>query len=104
MPGFLTFLSAAGTAAMIWVGGGIIVHGLEVYGLTSIAHIIHAAGDWAARALPLIGGLADWIVTATLAGILGLVIGAAAIPLAGFVIAPAWKRLKRLLRGPAPTQ
>jgi hypothetical protein len=27
MPGFLTFLSAAGTAAMIWVGGGIIVHG-----------------------------------------------------------------------------
>ena len=25
MPGFLTFLSAAGTAAMIWVGGGIIV-------------------------------------------------------------------------------
>ena len=27
MPGFLTFLSVAGTAAMIWVGGGIIVHG-----------------------------------------------------------------------------
>ena len=33
MPGFLTFLSVVGTAAMIWVGGGIIVHGLEAYGL-----------------------------------------------------------------------
>ena len=30
---FLIFLRAAGTAAMIWVGGGIIVHGLEAYGL-----------------------------------------------------------------------
>ena len=29
MPVVLIFLSAAGTAAMIWVGGGIIVHGLE---------------------------------------------------------------------------
>jgi predicted DNA repair protein MutK len=36
MPGFLTFLSAAGTAAMIWVGGGIIVHGLEAYGVHSV--------------------------------------------------------------------
>ena len=44
MPGFLTFLSAAGTAAMIWVGGGIIVHGLEAYGLPSIGTAIHAAG------------------------------------------------------------
>jgi predicted DNA repair protein MutK len=31
MPGFLMFLGAVGTAAMIWVGGGIIVHGLEFY-------------------------------------------------------------------------
>ena len=33
MPGFPIFLRAVGTAAMIWVGGGIIVHGLEAYGL-----------------------------------------------------------------------
>ena len=36
MPGFLTFLSAIGTAAMIWVGGGIIVHSLEAYGVHSV--------------------------------------------------------------------
>ena len=52
MPVFLTFLSAAGTAAMIWVGGGIIVHGLEAYGLHSVGQAIHAAAEAAAQALP----------------------------------------------------
>src|SRR6516164_4799451 len=33
MPGFLTFLGAVGTNAMIWVGGGIIVHRLGAYGV-----------------------------------------------------------------------
>jgi len=36
MPSFLTVLSVVGTAAMIWVGGGIVLHGLEVYGPPSI--------------------------------------------------------------------
>ena len=97
MPPFLTFLSAAGTAAMIWVGGGIIVHGLEAYGITAIGHAIHAAGEAAAHALPAVGSVAAWMVIAGLSGVVGLMIGAAAIPAAGFVIAPAWKGLKNLL-------
>src|SRR5262249_10873549 len=64
MPGFLTFLSAAGTAAMIWVGGGIIVHGLESYGLHAIYEFIHHAGEAAAHALPWMAGTAEWIVMA----------------------------------------
>jgi predicted DNA repair protein MutK len=98
MPGFLTFLSAAGTAAMIWVGGGIIVHGLESYGLSSLGHAIHAAGEAAAHALAPVAGVAEWIVTAILSGIVGLLIGAIAIPVSGFVVAPAWKLLKNVLR------
>jgi predicted DNA repair protein MutK len=66
MPGFLAFLSIAGTAAMIWVGGGIIIHGLDHYGLSSIGNIIHAAGALAAHALPAVGGLVDWVVIAGL--------------------------------------
>jgi predicted DNA repair protein MutK len=97
MPGFLQFLSVAGTAAMIWVGGGIIVHGLEHYHLPAIGDVIHAAGEVARHALPPIGGAAEWIVTAALSGVLGLVIGAVAIPVAGYVIAPAWRVLKALL-------
>ena len=41
MPVFLTMLSAVGTAAMIWVGGGIVLHGLEVYGPPSIGATVH---------------------------------------------------------------
>ncbi len=36
MPVFLKGLAVIGTAAMIWVGGGIIVHGLEGYGLPAL--------------------------------------------------------------------
>ena len=97
MPYLLTALSALGTAAMIWVGGGIIVHGLPVYGLHSLEHVIHAAGEAAARALPPIAGAAEWIVTAALAGVVGLAIGAACIPLIGWVVAPGWKALKGVL-------
>jgi predicted DNA repair protein MutK len=98
MPGFLAFLSAAGTAAMIWVGGGIIVHGLDEYGLHAIHHAIEAAGAAAGRALPAIAAVIEWIVGAILSGMIGLMIGAAAIPLTSFVIAPAWKAVKGLLR------
>ena len=52
MPGFLTFLGAAGTAAMIWVGGGIIVHGLDVYGVHSVGQVISSAAGAAAHLLP----------------------------------------------------
>ncbi len=98
MPGFLTFLSIAGTAAMIWVGGGIIIHGLDHYGLSSIGNIIHAAGTLAAHVLPAVGGLVEWIVIAGLSGVVGLVIGAIAIPVAGYIVAPAWRTLKGALR------
>ena len=97
MPILLKFLSITGTAAMVWVGGGIIVHGLEAYGLTSIGHAIHAAGEAAARALPLIAGLAGWLVSAAGAGIVGLLIGGTMIPAIEFAFAPAWKMAKGLL-------
>src|SRR5262245_45899497 len=100
MPGFLTFLGAAGTAAMIWVGGAIIVHGLEAYGVHSVGQAINATADAAAHALPSAAGPVKWIVTAFLSGIAGLAIGTASIPVIGFVVAPAWKLLKGILCKP----
>jgi predicted DNA repair protein MutK len=98
MPGFLKFLSVTGTAAMIWVGGGIIVHGLEAYGFSSIGHAIHTAAEAAAHALPPVAGAAGWVVAAAGAGIVGLLIGGALIPVTEFTIAPAWKMLKGVMR------
>ena len=97
MPGFLAFLSAAGTAAMIWVGGGIIVHGLETYGLRAVGDVIHALADAAGRMVPPAAPVAEWIATAAGYGAVGVAIGAACIPFAGFIVAPAWRLLKRTL-------
>jgi hypothetical protein len=96
MPGFLAFLGAAGTAAMIWVGGGIIVHGLEAYGIHSVGDTINSAAEMAARALPSAAGPIKWTVVAFLSGIVGLLIGAMSIPVIEFALAPAWKMLKRI--------
>jgi predicted DNA repair protein MutK len=99
MPVFLTFLSVVGTAAMIWVGGGIVLHGVEIYGPPSIGHAVHAATEAAGHALPSVAGALGWIVEAAISGIIGLIVGAASIPIIGFAVAPAWKRLKRVLPG-----
>jgi predicted DNA repair protein MutK len=96
MPGFLKLLAIVGTAAMIWVGGGILVHGLEEYGLPQLGHAIHAAAGTAAHAVPALGGAVEWIVTAIGSGLVGLVVGGLLIPITSHVLAPAWRGLSRL--------
>ena len=98
MPVFLSGLGALGTAAMIWVGGSIIVHGLAEYGLPQIEEAIHEAAVAAAHALPAVAGAVEWIVTAAGSGIVGLIIGAALIPVIGRVVGPTWKLLRGALR------
>ena len=99
MPVFLTILSIVGTAAMIWVGGGIVLHGLQAYGPPSIGATVRAAAETAAHALPSTAGALEWIVEAAISGALGLLIGAAAIPIVEFAGAPLWRRFKRFLPG-----
>jgi uncharacterized protein len=94
MPGFLTLLSAIGTAAMIWVGGSIVVHGFEVYGVHSIGHAIDSIADATAHALPFAAGAVKWTVATLMLGLIGLLIGAVSIPFFGFVVVPA----RRLFR------
>jgi len=95
MPGFLMSLSAIGTAAMIWVGGGIVTHGLETFGLDLLSHAITSTADAAAQLLPLAGGAVKWMVEASLMGIVGLFVGAAAIAALRYALVPGWKLLKR---------
>jgi predicted DNA repair protein MutK len=95
MPYFLKLLAIVGTAAMIWVGGGIIVHGLEEYGFSALGHTIHHAAEVAGHALPA-GGIVEWLVSAIGSGLVGLVVGAALIPFAGYVLAPARDGAMRL--------
>ncbi|SNS19549.1 hypothetical protein SAMN06295912_102213 [Sphingomonas laterariae] len=79
MPHVLQALSVIGIAAMIWVGGGIIVHGLEHFHLTPIPGWVHHASEAAAHAVPGAAGFAGWVVQAALSGVVGVVIGAAIV-------------------------
>jgi predicted DNA repair protein MutK len=87
MPGFLMLLGAVGTAAMIWVGGGIIVHGFEMFGVHLVGDAIDVAAEAVSRALPFASGAVKWMVVTLLSGLVGLLIGAVSIPLIGFIIA-----------------
>ena len=80
MPVVLKVLSVVGTLAMIWVGGGIILHGLEALGLGGPAHLVHGAG------VAVGGGFLGWVVEASLAGVVGLGVGTAAIPVLSRVL------------------
>lgn len=97
MPYFLKILGMIGTAAMIWVGGGIIVHGLEQYGLTALAHAIHGFGEIPSH-VPTVGGALSWLFEAAGAGLVGIVIGLAAIPTMSTAVSPLWRRLKSTIR------
>ncbi len=103
MPAFLMLLSAVGTAAMIWVGGGIIVHGLEVYGFHAIGAAIHTVAELAAHALPSVAAAIEWLIAAAGAGLVGLAIGTVLIPLVGYALAPSWRWLRRTVLRPRPT-
>jgi hypothetical protein len=89
MPTFMTTLSTVGTAAMLWVGGSIIIHGLEVLGFGGLGHAIHAVAVAAGSAVPAVGGAVEWLVKAALDGLFGLALGLALVPVATRVIAPA---------------
>jgi predicted DNA repair protein MutK len=99
MPVLLKVLSVVGTAAMIWVGGGIVLHGLEEFGPPAIQHAVHAAEEAAARAFPPAAGLLTWIVEAAISGVVGLAVGAATIPVVGYALAPAWASAKGFRKG-----
>ena len=61
MPKLLAFLSTIGTAAMLWVGGQIILHGFHIY---------------PGELVGITGGVLGWLADAALCGVFGLGIGA----------------------------
>jgi predicted DNA repair protein MutK len=60
----LSYFLPCTTAAMIWVGGGIILHGVAVYGPPAIGHAVKAAAEAVAHAVPPIAGILEWVVEA----------------------------------------
>ncbi len=76
MPVILKLLGSVGTLAMLWVGGGIILHGLEELGVPGPAHIAHGIEHTLAEATGPLGPVAGWLGYAVASAIVGLVLGA----------------------------
>ncbi len=96
MPGFLSLLATVGTAAMIWVGGGIVSHGLESFGVAGPAHLMHDASVWASGLSPVFPGFVGWFAGAVVAGLIGLAVGLALIPITNWIIGPIWRGVSSL--------
>ena len=79
MPILLRALSLIGTAAMLWVGGGIFSHGLEEFGLGVVPHTVHDVAVAAGHAAPAAQGVVEWVVEALGSAVVGLVVGAVVV-------------------------
>ena len=88
MPAVMTLISTIGTAAMLWVGGSIVLHGLDELGWSLPYDAIHHVAVAAAGAVPAAGGAVEWLVTAALDGVIGLALGFVLLPVVTYLIAP----------------
>jgi predicted DNA repair protein MutK len=94
MPGFLHLLTVVGTGAMLWVGGSIIVHGLDELGVGWPADVIHDVAYAIGHAMPAgWSGFTDWCVKAAIDGVLGLILGLLLIPLGEKIVTPIWRKV-----------
>lgn len=78
MPGLLAVLSTVGTAAMLWVGGGILVHGAHELGFHDLSDLAHRVQHWAELAAGSLSAVAGWLAYAVFSALVGLVLGGVA--------------------------
>lgn len=95
MPGFLVLLMAVGTAAMIWVGGSILLHGLGELGWHAPFDWIHNQAVAAAALVPSASGIVEWVVTAFFDGVFGLIVGFVLLPVVAKVVDPMLQMVQR---------
>jgi predicted DNA repair protein MutK len=97
MPVFLKLLSLVGMVAMLWVGGGILIHGLHALGVHAPEETVHHAADYVAGMVPAMKSFLTWLVGAGIAAVLGVIVGALVDPLANHVLIPGFQGLKKRL-------
>ncbi|SFB60846.1 hypothetical protein SAMN03159496_05726 [Rhizobium sp. NFR07] len=83
VPVLLRLLAAIGTAAMLWVGGSIVVHSLAGMGLHYPEHMIEGFARFVEQAIVVVPAITRWIATSFVQAIVGIVIGAVAVTMHG---------------------
>ena len=95
MPILLKTLSLIGMVAMLWVGGGILVHGLHELGVHGPEELIQGWAKAVAASLPVIEGFLHWLVAAGISAVIGVAVGALCEPIVHHLIAPLLDRFKK---------
>lgn len=71
VPVLMQVLTVVGTAAMLWVGGDLLIHNAADVGVPAPAAFVHHLAEGAG------GGALGWLVSAGIAGAFGLIVGGA---------------------------
>ncbi|MBC9226928.1 DUF808 family protein [Aeromicrobium sp. 636] len=90
MPKVLSALSVIGIAAMLWVGGHILLVGTDDLGWHWLYGKVHDLEHWIADVMPVADGAFEWVGNTAASAVLGLVVGAVVVALVTGV-----KRLRR---------
>jgi predicted DNA repair protein MutK len=75
MPILLAVLASVGTVAMLWVGGGIVLHALEQLGMAGPAHVAHDLQHSVEHVTGPLAGVLGWFTYAAASALVGLVLG-----------------------------
>lgn len=87
VPVLLKVLAVVGTAAMLWVGGSIIVHSLAGMGWHQPEHLIETFASGVERTVVVAPQVTNWLATSLVQAIVGILIGAAAV-----ILMSVWKQ------------
>lgn len=79
MPKLLAAISVVGTAAMLWVGGHILVVGLDDLGWHWPYETVHHLEEQAHDAVHSIGAVVGWLVNTAASAVVGLIVGAVVV-------------------------
>ena len=76
MPKLLAVISVVGTAAMLWVGGHILLVGTDDLGWHGLYDVVHHLEEAAHDAAGGLGGVVGWLANTFASAVIGLVVGA----------------------------
>jgi predicted DNA repair protein MutK len=93
MPGLLKVISVVGIAAMLWVGGHILLVGLDDLGWHAPYDAVHHVEEAVHDAVSGIGGVLAWIVNTLASAVVGVLVGSVVV---------AVMHLVHKVRGTAP--
>ncbi|WP_445258449.1 DUF808 domain-containing protein [Nocardioides aurantiacus] len=79
MPWLLRGLAAVGIVAMLWVGGHILLVGIDELGWHAPYDLVHHAEEAVASLLPAIEGALAWLTNTFFSALLGLAVGAVVV-------------------------